>query len=104
LECSKTDLVKTTTTTTTSTITITGVAGGSKYICSNIFFKFALDTDLRAPIREKRGLTGIYIFAFCIQIPNYSIYKLKYYFSQKSMNQLSRRGITTSLDVWWNRW
>ena len=36
-----------------------GVAGGSKYICSNIFFKFALDTDLLAGTRAARGLDGI---------------------------------------------
>lgn len=34
-----------------------GVAGGSKYICSNIFFKFALDTDLLENARKAKGLS-----------------------------------------------
>ena len=34
-----------------------GVAGGSKFICSNIFFKFALDTDLTEDARKKKNLT-----------------------------------------------
>ena len=40
-----------------SVIDAGGVAGGSKYICSNIFFKFALDTDLTEETRKKKNLT-----------------------------------------------
>src|SRR3990167_2054175 len=34
-----------------------GLAGGSKYICANIFFKFALDTDLMENVRKQKGLS-----------------------------------------------